>query len=368
MIKQARQFAFLIWIIGCLFVSFSLNAQIEKTDAFYKAPIVTPWEVSPPEKEGMNPKILNKAFKKARVLGFYYSLLVVRNAKIVSEEYYNGRDLYAMDPLYSVTKSFTSALIGIAIDKGYIKDVNQKLEVFFPDLLQYDPDSSKKQITIKQLLTMQSGFDSEEHLRKEINSSSNFLQAILSSKLRFSPGTEFLYSTHGSHLLSGIITRATKQIMYDFAMETLFNPIGIEYVAWIHDQNDLTLGGAGIFLTARDMARFGTLYLEKGRIGDHQIVSEKWVQESTMNQRGFTTSWKEMTDVGYGYQWWTGKINDYEVYFASGLGGQWILNIPKLNMVVVSTMNGSTEKGSKQMETLISLLHRYIIPSVIVQE
>ena len=114
-----------------------------------------------------------------------------------------------------------------------------------------------------------------------------------------------------------------------------------------------------------DMARFGLLYLEKGRIGNRRIVSEKWVEESTKNQRGFTTSWKEMTNVGYGYQWWTGKIRDYEIYFASGMGGQWILNIPKLNMVVVSTMNGSTEKGNKQMESLMSLLDRYIIPSVI---
>jgi CubicO group peptidase (beta-lactamase class C family) len=368
MIKQVRQFAFLIWLFGFVFVSFSLKAQIEKTDAFYKAPIVAPWEVSTPEKEGMNSKILNKAFKKARVWGFYYSLIVVRNAKIVAEEYYNGRDRYAMDPLYSVTKSFTSAIVGIVIDRGFIKNVNQKLGDYFPDLLQSDPDSSKKQITIKQLLTMQSGFDSEKNIRKEIDSSPNYLQAILSSKLRFSPGTEFLYSTHGSHVLSGIITRATKQIMYDFAMETLFNPIGIEYVAWIHDQNDLTLGGAGIFLTPRDMARFGYLYIEKGRIGDRQIISEKWVLESTKNQRGFTTSWEEMTDVGYGYQWWTGKIQEYEIYFASGMGGQWILNIPELNMVIVSTMNGSTEKGNKQMESFISLLDLYIIPSVIIRE
>jgi CubicO group peptidase (beta-lactamase class C family) len=368
MIKQVHQFAFLIWLFGFVFVSFSLKAQIEKTDGFYKAPSVAPWEVSPPEKEGMNPKILNKAFKKARILGFYYSLLVVRNGKIVSEEYYNGRDMYAMDPLYSLTKSITSALVGIAIDRGFIKDVNQKLAIYFPDLLQSDQDSSKKQITIKQLLTMQSGFDSEKNIRKEIDFSPNYLQAILSSKLRFTPGTKFLYSTHGSHILSGIITRATKQSMYDFAMEVLLNPIGIEYVAWIHDQNDLTLGGAGLFMTPRDMARLGTLYIEKGRVGNRQIVSEKWVQESTTNQRGFTTSWKEMTDIGYGYQWWTGKMSEYEIYFASGLGGQCILNIPELNMVVVSTMDAYTQYGKKHMETLINLLDRYIIPSVIVKK
>ena len=121
-------------------------------------------------------------------------------------------------------------------------------------------------------------------------------------------------------------------------------------------------------MTPRDMARFGYLYIEKGRIGDRQIVSDKWVQESTTNQRGFTTPWKEMTDVGYGYQWWTGKMSDYEIYFASGLGGQWILNIPELNMVVVSTMNAYTENGNKQMETFISLLDRYIIPSVIIKK
>ena len=173
-----------------------------------------------------------------------------------------------------------------------------------------------------------------------------------------------MYSTHGSHLLSAIITKATGVGTLAFAQASLFSKIGVHSVAWAKDKNGINYGGAGIFLTPRDMARFGYLYLRNGFIDGKQIIPADWIEKSIQNYRGYIAPWKEMDDVGYGYHWWTGRFNKYSVYFASGYGGQWILNIPDLDMIIVTTMNADTEKDWNQMESLIPIISNFIIPSV----
>ena len=322
------------------------------------------WKTSTPAEQGLNPDILSKALDEAREKSYYYSLLIVRNGYLVAEEYYLDEDKNTRAFTFSVTKSYISALVGIAIQKGYIDSVDQKLLDFFPEYVNEDTDPRKFNITIRHLITMRAGFDHERNIGRTMMQAENLIAAIIASKLRFDPGAYFLYSTHGVHLLSAILTKATGMSTLAFAKKVLFEPMGAESVDWLTDQNGIFLGGAGMFLTPRDMARFGYLYLKNGMLDGQQIIPSGWIKESVTNHRDYVQDWKEMNDVGYGYLWWTGRLNQHSIYFASGIGGQWILVIPDLDMVVVATMNEATEKGNEQMESFISIVYHHILPAV----
>ena len=212
---------------------------------------------------------------------------------------------------------------------------------------------------------MQSGFDKEENIAKEIHLWKNEVNAIINSKLKFTPQTDYLYSTHGSHILSAIIINATGVGTLTFAQANLFDKIGVHSLSWAKDKNGINYGGSGLYLTPRDMARFGYLYMKKGFIDGKQIIPVDWIEKSVRNYRNYTAPWQEMDDVGYGLHWWTGRFNKYPIYFASGYGGQWILNIPDLDMIIVATMDANTEGNNwGQMESLIPIINNLIIPSV----
>jgi CubicO group peptidase (beta-lactamase class C family) len=322
------------------------------------------WPTSSPAEQGMDWNILKGAFDEVKQKSYMYSLLVVRNGYLVAEGYYNGRDKNTMDMIFSATKSFVSALIGIAIQEGYIDSLDQKMMDFFPEYDTPDLDPRKREITIRHLLTMQSGFDQETNL-SGVDTAPNMIAAIIASELRFDPGTDFLYSTHGSHILSGILTKATGMSTLAYAFQKLFTPLGIRSMYWSADQNGVTFGGSGLYLTPRDMARFGYLYLKEGFVDQQQIVPADWIVTSVQNYRSYREPWKEMDDVGYGFLWWTGRFGSYPVYFASGFGGQWILNVPDLDLIVVATMNAFMEVDWQNMESLIPIIHNYILPAVV---
>jgi len=323
-----------------------------------------PWPVSAPEDQGLNPDVLQDAFKIIEKMDYVTSFLMVRNGYLVVELYHNN-SANTMNPVYSVTKSVTSALMGIALEEGYIDSVDQKLEDYFQDELESCTDPRKRDITIRHLLTMQAGFGEILTMpvyRKDWN---NLLKIIIDSPLQYDPGEDFCYSSHSAHLLSGIITRVTGMSTLASAQKHLFRPLGIQKVKWLTDGNGIHYGGSCLHLAPRDMARFGYLYLKNGRINDKQILSSDWIETSVRNYRNFTEPWKEMEDVGYGYLWWTGRFGQYPVYFASGYGGQFILNAPDLDMVIVTTANADTETEWEQMESLLSVVANHILPTVL---
>ncbi|PEK76130.1 serine hydrolase domain-containing protein, partial [Bacillus toyonensis] len=236
-------------------------------------------------------------------------MLVVHKGNVVFENYYNG---YGPDDAYhvaSVTKTVISALIGICIDKGYIKSVDQKVIEFFPE---YNVKSSE--VTVRHLLTMTAPYpfvDWQEPL-EELCTQQNWVQYTLN---RMGNGGEigsFKYSSAGAHVLSAIISSATGKSACEFANEQLFQPLGMREIpnynmkafgfddlfgkdvkGWIHDPNDITTGGWGLTLTVRDMAKFGRLYLNEGTYNRKQILSKSWIQELTA-----------MNPNRYGYLWW----------------------------------------------------------------
>ncbi|MED3084842.1 serine hydrolase domain-containing protein [Bacillus toyonensis] len=267
-------------------------------------------------------------------------MLVVHKGNVVFENYYNG---YGPDDAYhvaSVTKTVISALIGICIDKGYIKSVDQKVIEFFPE---YNVKSSE--VTVRHLLTMTAPYpfvDWQEPL-EELCTQQNWVQYTLN---RMGNGGEigsFKYSSAGAHVLSAIISSVTGKSACEFANEQLFQPLGMREIpnynmkafgfddlfgkdvkGWVHDPNDITTGGWGLTLTVRDMAKFGRLYLNEGTYNRKQILSKSWIQESTA-----------MNPNRYGYLWWLREEGGIFSYCAMGDGGNVICCVPEKGLVVV---------------------------------
>jgi len=353
-----------IIVMGLLHVVCNFQAPVENESDPYAELIPYEWETSSIEDQDLNSLLINRALSEMYGLSYCYSLLIVRNGYLVVEQYYNGRTKYVMDPIYSITKSYISAVIGIAIEEGYIDSLDSKLMDFYPEYTDEITDPRKFDITIRHLLTMTAGFDHESNIDDEMKAANNLIASILTSDLQFDPGSDFLYSTYGSHLLSGIIEKTTGKSTLVYTSEKLLDPLDISAVMWSKDQNDVYYGGAGMFLTPRDMARLGYLYLKNGILGEEQILPSSWIEKSITNYRNYTTEWGEMEEVGYGYLWWTGKLRGYTLFLASGLGGQSIIVIPELDMVIVTTMNAAYEQGSNQMQSFIHILYNYILTAV----
>ncbi len=289
---------------------------------------------------------LETASKKAGEIYGMISLLVMKDNVMVLEEYYNNSGPSTIHDVMSVTKSFTSALIGIAIDKGYIQSTDQKLS----DYLSPVADSINRgigDVTIHQLLTMTCGhewFEIGEYSEydKWINSPDQ-VEYILNKPIVFPPGTKFNYSDGAAHLVSAILEEATGKSACEFAGENLFNYLGFEKVLWTQDNRGYNYGGVGLNITARDMIEFGRLFLNNGKYDNRQIISSEWIDTSTKTH--INTSNAINYGENYGYFWWRGREHSLDYYFATGFGGQFIFIVPDLKIVASATCKWSVPRA-----------------------
>lgn len=296
------------------------------------------WETATPESLGVDADKLNEAFAGADKLNFVDGVVVIRNEKLIGEQYYNGFDKNAAHNVRSVSKSFLSALIGIAFDQGIIDGPDTKIMPFFEAYDSPSMDTRWKDVTIRHLMTMQSGLDNDENLLLDVKSSRDWIYTTLHQRLIFDPGSSYSYSTLGTHLLAVILTVSAEQTALDYATEHLFDPLGIKIRGWDKDPRGFYFGGSDMYFTPRDMARFGLLYLNGGKLDGKQIVPEYWVDASRQNQSlSGENSWGELEKIGYGLLWWLGEIDGYRVTIALGYGGQFIIIIPKLDTVLAIT-------------------------------
>lgn len=305
------------------------------------------WQTSDPATLGIDAEQLSEL--EAKIKSDYSNIngiVVVRNGYIAYEQYYNGYGPKDLHHVASVTKSIVSALIGIAIDAGYIKHVDLKVLDFFPD---YVPDDAaanlqKREITLRHLLTMTApyAFEDWHEPLEQLCKSSDWVKYTLDSLGQQGTVGDFKYSTVGAHLLSAIITRSTGKSAREFANERLFSRIGMKEIpdyamksfgfddlfgvnvkGWVEDPHRITTGGWGLTLSPRDMARFGLLYLNRGKWENDQIISETWIEESTA-----------MNPNHYGYLWWLREEDGVYTYSALGDGGNVICCIPEKKLVV----------------------------------
>jgi CubicO group peptidase (beta-lactamase class C family) len=308
--------------------------------------------VSMPEDQGLDSGRLAQAYAEAQRLPKLRSLLVVRNGYLVAEKYY-GTDASRADNIFSATKSVMSALVGIALSEGYIDDLQQKVVEFLPEYFSPQPDVGKTDITIEHLLTMRSGLKPTRGW--ELHASSDALGLVLNSPQLADPGRVWNYSGGDTHLLSAILTRTTGMSTAAFAERYLFGPLGIKHYLWQKDQQGIHRGNAGLYLAPRDLAKFGLLYLNDGSYNGRQILAAGWPARSMALHVTFPFRSRLR---GYGYLWWLYRSAGYEVNCAVGAGGQLVMVVPELSMVVVSTSAGGS------VHEALRLLKIHILPAV----
>jgi CubicO group peptidase (beta-lactamase class C family) len=275
--------------------------------------------------------------------------LVIARGNCIAFEYY-GKNVGAetQSPVYSVTKSVLSILIGIAIDEGYLR-LDQKLSEVFPDTFDENTDSPAADITVRDLLTKTEGFAEvgQGDLKMSAPAAGRELwRWMLNRRVAYPRGTHFRYDGIGSDLLAVVLSKAVKQDAGDFAKRKLFDPLGIANYTWYVDSDGYLHGEYGLHLTARDMAKIGILYLQHGRWGDTQIVSADYVRDSTTRHNDGGPP----ANAGYGYQWWISKNGN--VFFASGLHSQLISVTPKTDLVLAiaaDSIAGGTGKFVKDV-------------------
>jgi CubicO group peptidase (beta-lactamase class C family) len=281
-----------------------------------------------------------------------HSVLLVKNGQLIIEEYFNGHSANRQHDLRSVTKSVRSILLGIAIEKGFIESIDDPISKYLKSPLpKKNLDDRKERITIRHLLTMSTGLDCNDWDKKsdgqedKVYKKRDWLQYTLDLPMINEPGTVSNYCSMGAVLLAEIISQASGMTIDNFAGAFLFKPLGITNVKWGHTSKKEVIPSAKrLYMTSRDMAKIGQLILNNGKWAETQVVSQKWIEEST-------TPKTIITGIDYGYLWWNipfnvkGKV--VVSILATGNGGQYIMIIPEMDMVAVFTGGAYNSQDDK---------------------
>jgi CubicO group peptidase (beta-lactamase class C family) len=315
-------------------------------------------------KTDLDKSLLNEMTQKV-IDGKYpnvHSILIIKDGKLVFEEYFYEYDKDKLHELRSATKSLVSALTGIAIDKGFIKSKNEKVLACFPEYLIENNSDNKKKITIENLLTNQSGLDCDVSNPNSVgnettmNNTDDWVKFTLNLPMSDSAGGKGMYCSGNPITLGRIIEKTTKQTLPEFAKNNLFNPLGIKNFIWNFKPDKSSVETfCQVYLTSRDMAKFGLLYLNKGNWNNQQIISKEWVEQSLKKH-------SVVQGVDYGYLWWNKYLEadgvKYYSFGAQGNGGQKIYIWQEQNMVTVVT-GGNYNSQSPSDE----LIKKYILPA-----
>lgn len=343
------------------------------------------WQTGSLDEVGISKEILINLMEDIRG-GEYrdiHSILIVKDGKLVFEEYFDGYaydwsseqfrgrfvefDMNTLHNIHSVTKSITSGVLGIAIDKSFIQSVDEKVFDFFPEY-SHLKNQEKEQITLKHLLTMTCGLGWNENDVPPGDMNNDVVQLfivtdpieyVLAKPVVSDPGTNFYYHSGGVNVLGEVIKKATGLRMDSFCQQHLFTPLGITEFEWNFIKPGIVFSSGDLRLRPRDIAKFGYLYLNGGMWNSQRIISEEWIEASYQEQYSFQgDNW-----FGYGYLWWLRKDSVQSAtvhsYHALGWGGQRSIVFPELSMVVVFT-GGNYITSTPVDEIMV----QYILPSV----
>jgi len=298
--------------------------------------------ISTAVEQGIDPVTIDNTYEEAKDLENLYSLLILKNGYLIAEKYFNGMTVNDAARTASVTKSITSALAGIAIKENFIKGPDQKLKDFFPEIDWASTDPRKSEITVEQILQMRSGYPWEEvyGYLDTLLYSSDWIPFLKQFPIMHDPGTKFGYSNFTAHIMGIIIARSAKQSLLSFARNYLFNDMDISIPYWPKDANGYYNGCGDIQMIPRSLAKFGQLYLDDGVWNDIQLIPAEWVNSTFQIYSSSTYGREILTNIRtlkYGYLWWSGTSGSHQIWFAWGHGGQMVVVIHDLNMVVVAT-------------------------------
>jgi CubicO group peptidase (beta-lactamase class C family) len=316
--------------------------------------------VSTPEAEGVSSagilRFLDAVDKGKNEL---HSFVILRHGKIISEGWWNPYGKELKHVMYSVSKSFTSTGVGLAIAENKIK-LTDRIITFFPNSLPDTLSTYMKEMTVQDLLKMSTGMNADPLFNAR--GSSDWPKTFLSSPVENKPGSVFKYNNMATFMLSAIVQKATGEKLLDFLKPRLFDPLGFKNITWDETPGGYTFGAIGLKLQSEDMAKFGQMLLQKGKWNGKQIVPQAWVEEATsfqiMSNAPENKTPKELNDweQGYGYQFWRSRNNSFR---ADGLGGQFIIVLPEKDAVVVLT------SAATNTQEELNLVWDHLLPAML---
>ena len=314
---------------------------------------------------------LSQAIGKLAEIPGIKSIVLGRNGVIAAEEYYNDGGADVLHDVRSVTKSVMGLLIGIAIREGFIQSVDQTIGEFFVGTVIDRLEAAKRKITIEQLLTMSCGLEWHEldggDSYDQWYRSGDHVKWVLDQPFIHAPGNGFNYNTGSTHLLSAILTLTTGKSALDFARTYLFEPMGIEQSDWtiLSQEETFNNGGAGLKISPYSMFAIGNLMLNGGKWNQVQVVPAEWVNKCISIQN--VTHDEIPYGTHYGYLWWIGQAHGHNHFFAMGWGGQFIICVPDLDLVVAATCKWSgisSELAQQHWLNIIVTIMDNILPAV----
>lgn len=327
------------------------------------------WEISTPDEQGLDPELVAELYYDAAQQDTLYSVLVIKDGYLIAEKYFNDGSVDQKTLIQSVSKSYISALVWIAIEQGCLSSIDEKLVDFFPEIAGQITDSRKNQITIKDMLQMRSGYPDEETNQEYLDALywGVYPPLIEDFPLVCEPGSCFNYSNVTYSWLAILLHRACGADLKSFAEQHLFEPLDAEVGDWLQDREGNRIGSGGIHSTARDAARFGKLYLDDGQYRGTEIISPGWVKDSLRSYSDRAKNYGRslvFNDLGYGYGWWTATVDDHHFNFAWGHGGQLIVLLEDLDMVIVTTADPFFAEHSgnswKHESGIMNMIGRFI--------
>ncbi|MEA3209498.1 MAG: hypothetical protein QOE70_2555 [Chthoniobacter sp.] len=314
----------------------------------------TPLPRSSPEAQGIS-SVAIRAFVEAadNEINTLHSFMLVRHGQVIAEAWWKPEAADKPHVLWSLSKSFNSTAVGLAAAEGKLSLEDPVLK-FFPSEAPADPSGNLQAMRVRDLLTMSGGHDVEPKFDLAAGPS---VKDFLAQPVTHQPGTWFRYNTPGSYTLSAIVTKATGQSVLDYLKPRLFEPLGIESPEWGATAEGYNFGGYGLFIRTEDIAKFGQLYLQKGKWNGKQLLPEKWIEAATSKQvdndkapSGKTADWQQ----GYGFQFWRCQHNAYR---GDGRDGQICLVLPEQDAVVAITAQ------TGQMQTELNLVWEKLLPA-----
>jgi CubicO group peptidase (beta-lactamase class C family) len=316
-----------------------------------KAPTTLPR--SAPEAEGISSAAIQAFVEEAeQKLNALHSLMIVRHGKVVAEGWWAPYAAAEPHQMFSLSKSFTSTAVGLAVAEGKLH-VNDPVLKFFPDEAPAEPSANLRAMRVRDLLTMSAGHHDEDIQGFPYNGDENVVKVFLSKPVAHKPGTFFLYNTPASYMLSAIVQRVTGQTLIDYLGPRLFQPLGIEHPTWDASKQGVSMGGFGLNIRTEDIARFGQLYLQKGMWQGKPLVPASWVEAATSRQMSNGSSPNSDWEQGYGYQFWQSRHG----VRGDGAHGQFCLILPQYDAVIAIT------SGTRDMGSVMNLVWDRLLPA-----
>ncbi|MBI1346590.1 serine hydrolase [bacterium] len=305
---------------------------------------------STPEEQGVASSAIARFVADAdQKLDALHSVMVVRHGHVIAEGWWAPYHAEANHSLYSLSKSFTSTAVGLAIAEGKLSLDDEVLK-FFPDAAPENPSGFLKAMRLRDLLRMNTGQQTEPPRPVD----GVWTQAFLAHPVPFKPGTHFLYNTSATYMASAMVQKATGETVLDYLRPRLFEPLGITQPTWLQSPQGISTGGYGLSIRTEDIASFGQLYLQRGQWQGQQLVPAEWIDAATSRQTSNGSNPQSDWDQGYGYQFWRCR---HGAYRGDGAFGQYCLVLPEQDAVIAIT------SGLKDMQAVLNLVWNKLLPA-----